>query len=145
MVEIQTVTEQNQQAENSASYTYNPTQCQDHNLNQMRFELGDTDVRGKDKTAVLCDEEYKALIKDGVPWNRAKLACLDAIMIRMSYEVDTKIGPLSYSFAARADRWMNLRDKLRRQLSGGIPCGNTQALNGPAYFYPDMLSNHRKG
>ena len=127
-----------------ATYSYNPGSCQDKGVNQMRFELGDTDVRGKDKTAVLCDEEYKALI-DGVPWNRAKLACLDAIMMRLSYEVDTDIGPLSYSFAARADRWMKLRDKLRRQLSGGFPCGNTQALNGPAYFYPNMLSNHRKG
>jgi hypothetical protein len=128
-----------------ATYSYDPGSCQDKSVNQMRFELGDTDVRGKSRTAALCNEEYTAMIKGKGSWNQAKLACLEAIVMKLSFEVDTSVGGLSYSLSARADRWMQMRDKLKQQLTGGIPCGNAQALSSPAYFYPGMLSNRRKG
>jgi hypothetical protein len=128
-----------------ATYSYDPGKCQDKSVNQMRFELGDTDVRGKSRTAALCNEEYTAMIKGKGSWNQAKLTCLEAIVMKLSFEVDTSVGELSYSLSARADRWMKMRDKLKRQLVGGIPCGSAQALNSPAYFYPGMLSNRREG
>ena len=129
----------------SATYSFVPALCQDSGVNQMRFELGDTDVHGKSRTAALCDEEYNAMIKGKGSWNQAKLACLEAIMMKLSFEADTSVGGLAYSLSARADRWLQMRDKLKRQLAGGIPCGSAQALNRPAYFYPGMLSNRREG
>ena len=128
-----------------AHYTYNPTACQDKGVNQMRLELGDTTVQGQSKTAMLCDEEYTALLSGEKSWKRAKLNCVEAILMKLSYEVDTSVGGLSYSLSDRADRWRQMRDQLKKELSGGLPAGDPKALTGGAYFYPDMLSNRRKG
>ncbi len=128
-----------------AHYTYNPASCQDHGVNQMRLELGDTAVEGQNKTAVLCDEEYAALLTNETSWKRAKLACVEAILMKLSYEVDTSVGGLSYSLNQRADRWLKLRDKLKQELSIAAPTGDPRALHGGHYFYPNMLANLRKG
>ena len=147
-----TAVEKMQEVQNSAlpdeagaTYSYTPSKCQDKGINQMRFELGDTDVHGNARTSALCDEEYNAMITGKASWNLAKLACLEAIVMKLAYEVDTSVGGLSYSLSASADRWPQMRDKLKSQLAGGIPSGNADALSGPAYFYPNMLANNWKG
>lgn len=126
-------------------YTYNPAECQDGGLNQMRFELGDNVVEGQGMTAVLCDQEYSALISKYSRWKRAKLACLEAICMKLAYEVNTQVSNLSYSLDNRAERWMKMRDVLKKEVSIAAPCVAPSTLQEPHYFHNDMLTNPRKG
>ncbi|WOC33476.1 MULTISPECIES: hypothetical protein [Caproicibacterium] len=132
------------QSSSTATYTYNPAECQDGGLNQMRFELGDNVVEGQSMTAVLCDQEYNALISKYSRWKRAKLACLDAICMKLAYEVNTQVSNLSYSLNDRAERWTKMRDDMKKEVSVSAPCVAPSALSEPHYFYNDMLSNYRK-
>ncbi len=59
----------------------------------------------KEKTCALTDEEYNAILKMHSNWKRAKLACIESIFRRFSYEPDTATGPLSFQFGARAKLW----------------------------------------
>ena len=54
-----------------------------------------------------------------------KLAVLEAILFKMSYQVDTKIDVLQYSFGARAEKWQKLYDTLT-----GIQMGTIQGPEG---------------
>lgn len=134
-----------QSSNSTAVYTYDPAECQDGGLNQMRFELGDNVVEGQGMTAVLCDQEYNALINKYSRWKRAKLACLDAICMKLSYEVNTQISNLSYSLDNRAERWMKMRDALKKEISEAVPCVAPSTIFEPHYFHNDMLANPRKG
>ena len=138
-------TTQPQSSNSTAVYTYNPEQCQDGGLNQMRFELGDNVVEGQGMTAVLCDQEYNALINKYSRWKRAKLACLDAICMILAYEVNTQVSNLSYSLDNRAERWIKMRDALKKEISGTVPCVAPSTISEPHYFHNDMLTNPRKG
>lgn len=135
------------------TYTYDPSKIMDGGKDQMRFELGDTVVDMDGMSSPLCDEEYDAIIgKYGKKWRWARLVCLEAIMMKLSYEVDTSVGGLSYSLSQRFDRWKQMYDEERKIVgsmnsvplvgdpSSLIPHG----LTPTPYFHNDMLSNRRK-
>lgn len=133
-----------------AFYTYEPTRCRDKSFNQMRFELGDTVVEEVGLPAMLSDEEYMAIIKDNPDnWKKAKLICLEAIMMKLSYEVDTSVDGLSYSLNQRAERWQAMYDKLKKELTAAASVSGARLPKGmsqkPYYFHTDMHSNPRKG
>ena len=133
------------------SFTYDPTKITDNGLDQMRFELGDTVVDMEGITSPLCDEEYTAIItKYGRNWKLAKLKCLEAIVMKLSYEVNTSVGGLSYSLDNRAERWKKMLDEAKKEAKAiaGIPvAGCKESLmphGGTPYFYNDMQANTRK-
>lgn len=129
-------------------YEYKPEMCMDGSINQMRFELGDTVTEIGPLSAALCDEEYSAIIKSCKSWKAAKLKCLEAIMMKMSYEVDTGVDGLSYGFNQRADRWRAMYDDLKKELSlTSVPDGLNgmpSPVCGEHYFHADMHCNSRK-
>ena len=133
------------------SFTYDPTKITENGLDQMRFELGDTVVDMEGVTSPLCDEEYMAILnKYGNRWRVAKLKCLEAIVMKLAYEVNTSVGGLSYSLDARAERWKKMLDEAKKEAKAiaGLPvAGNKESLmpNGRTpYFYNDMQANTRK-
>lgn len=133
-----------------ASYTYEPNLCMDGSFNQMRFELGDTVVEEVGLSSMLSDEEYLAIIAAHKGnWKRAKLVCLEAIMMKLSYEVDTEVDGLSYSLNQRAERWRAMYDKLKKELTAAESVSGARLPRGmeqkPYYFRTDMHSNPRKG
>lgn len=133
------------------SYTYDPTKITEQGLDQMRFELGDTIVDLEQITSPLCDEEYNAILaKYGKSWRKAKLKCLEAIVMKLSYEVDTSVGGLSYSLNQRFERWKKMLDEAKKEAKAiaGVPIpGDPRSLSphgGTPYFYNDMQTNRRK-
>lgn len=134
-----------------ATFSYDPTKIADGGLDQMRFELGDTVVDMEGVSSPLCDEEYTAIIgKYGKNWRTAKFKCLEAIMMKMSYEVNTSVDGLSYSLDQRYERWKKLYDEAKRgQIAlAGVPRagdpGSLMPHHGTPYFYDDMQANIRK-
>ena len=105
------------------SYNYNPALITAKGKDQMRFELGDTMVEGKEMTCALCDEEYTAIIPARIhtkrQWKKAKLACIESIFRRFAYEADTKDGNLSLSLGDRAALWKKMYDELKAELDVG--------------------------
>lgn len=84
------------------TYSYDPTKIGERGKDRMRFELGDTITEGEGQAAALSDEEYEAILATYPGrWKRAKLALIESIMRRFSYEVDEKVGPLSLSLRQR--------------------------------------------
>lgn len=133
------------------NYTYDPTKITENGLDQMRFELGDTVVDMEGITSPLCDEEYNAIIqKYGKSWRRAKLKCLEAIVMKLSYEVNTSIDGLSYSLDQRFERWKKMLDEAKKEATAmaGVPVagdpGSLSPHGGTPYFYNDMQANFRK-
>lgn len=137
----------------AGSYTYDPTQITAGGVDQMRFELGDTVVDMDGVSSPLCDEEYQAILsKYGNDWKIAKYRCLEAIVMKLSYEVNTSIGGLSYSLDERYKRWKEMLEQDRKILAGMagvptagdpgslIPCGLTRT----PYYHNDMQANLRK-
>lgn len=134
-----------------ATYTYNPDKITDGGVDQMRFELGDTVTDIDGIASPLCDEEYGAIIKKyGKNWRMAKYKCLEAICMKMAYEVNTSVGGLSYSLSERYERFKAMKDDVKKELSAinSVPrAGNPSSLmpNGRTpYFYNDMQANRRK-
>lgn len=134
-----------------SAYSYDPTKITEGGVDQMRFELGDTVVDMEDKTCALCDEEYRAIIaKYGSSWKRAKYECLKAICMKLSFEVDTSVGGLSYSLSQRYERWKEMLGQAKKELAAihGVPRagdpGSLMPHGGTPYFYNDMQANHRK-
>lgn len=133
------------------TYSYDPTLITEGGVDQMRFELGDTVIDLEGITSPLCNEEYEAIIgKYGKSWRKAKLKCLEAIVMKLSFEVDTSIGGLSYSLNQRYERWKKMYDTAKKEdkaISGVPTAGNPGSLmphGGTPYFYNDMQMNHRK-
>lgn len=133
------------------SYTYDPSKITENGLDQMRFELGDTVVDMEAITSPLCDEEYNAILeKYGDSWKKAKLKCLEAIVMKLSYEVNTSVAGLSYSLSERYERWKKMYDDAKKEAAAkaNVPrVGNPGSLmphGGTPYFYNDMQANHRK-
>lgn len=118
----------------------------------MRFELGDTAVAMGEITSPLCDEEYTAIIdKYGEKsWRMAKLKCLEAIVMKLSYEVDTSVDGLSYSLSDRHRRWKEMYDEAKKDAKAiaSVPrVGDPRSLSphgGTPYFFNDMQANRRK-
>lgn len=134
-----------------ATYTYHPEKITAGGIDQMRFELGDTVVDMDGITSPLCDEEYNAILaKYGGNWRRAKYECLKAICMKLSYEVNTSVGGLSYSLSERYERFKKMKDDAKKELAAinGVPrAGNPASLmphGGTPYFYNDMQANRRK-
>ena len=131
-----------------ATYSYDPTKITDNGVDQMRFELGDTVVDIEGVSSPLCDEEYTAILdKYGQSWRKAKLKCLEAIVMKFSYEVNTSVGGLSYSLDQRFERWKKMYDAAKKEEAamGGLPLvGCPDAISGAPYFYNDMQANIRK-
>lgn len=132
------------------TYTYDPSKINESAKDQMRFELGDTVVDMGALSSPLCDEEYTAMLEKHKKWRHAKVACLRAIVMKLSFEVDTKVSDLSYSLSQRADRWREMlkeeEGKLKSTSIDGIRA-NQDALspNGRTpYFYNDLHTNPRK-
>lgn len=132
------------------NYTYDPTQITEQGRDQMRFELGDTVVDQAGVSSALCDEEYDAIIdKHGGNWQKCKYVCLKAIVMKLSYEVDTSVGGLSYSLSQRYDRWKEMLDKQKKSLSAlnSLPRvgykGSLMPHDGTPYFYNDMQKNRQ--
>ena len=122
------------------NYTYDPSKMMDGGKDQMRFELQDIAINGAEETCVLSDEEYDAILnkagQDGRDFRWAKYQCLNAIMMRMAYEVDFSADGLSISLSQRYERWKALKDSLEEEIQGKYPythrdtfmafhCGNT--------------------
>lgn len=129
------------------TYTYDPTLISEDGKDRMRFELGDTVIEGGPMTSPLCDEEYEAVITDSKSWKRAKLRLLEAIVMKLSYEVNTSIDGLSYSLSDRANRWREMLKELKKELSSGVPMANLSAIYGKDeahYFHRDLHANHAK-
>lgn len=133
------------------TYSYDPTKITNGGMSQMRFELGDTVVDMEGVSSPLCDEEYEAIIKKyGKSWRTAKLKCLEAICMKLAYEVDTSVDGLSYSLGQRAERWKKMYDDAKKEASalGGLPRagypGSLMPHGNTPYFYNDMLANRRK-
>ena len=134
-----------------ATYSYDPIKITEGGVDQMRFELGDTVIDLEGITSPLCNEEYKAIIdKYGKNWRMAKLKCLEAICMKLAYEVNTSVGGLSYSLQERYPRFKAMKDDLQKEMAAihGAPrAGNPASLSphgGTPYFYNDMQANRRK-
>ncbi len=131
------------------TYSYDPTKIRAKGKDRMRFELGDTQTDGGANTCALSDEEYEAMLsdlKDGKKaWLFAKLAVLEAILIKMQYQVNTKIDVLQYDFGERAQRWQKMYDDLNKQVLAiaSIPTLSPSIKNTPPYFYKGMEQNPR--
>lgn len=127
------------------AYTYDPTKIAEGGKDQMRFELGDTMVEGGPDTCALSDAEYTAIIEATPRWKKAKLRCIESILFRFSYEVDTKVGALSLSLSQRLEAWRKLRDELKAEVETAAPIASPQAIRGPHYFHSGMMENRRSG
>ena len=126
------------------TYTYDPAKIADGGRDKMRFELGDTIVDMGSVTSPLCDEEYDAMLSMYPNFKRAKLECLKAIVMKLSYEVDTSTEGLSYSLSSRAERWREMLKEAKKDLSKGVPTANPAAIYGrdePHYFRTDLHAN----
>lgn len=131
-----------------ATYSYKPEQLNEQPIYRMRLELGDTTFAPGELTAALSDEEYRAIISTTKSWKKAKLKCLEAILMRFAHQVDFSMDGISYSFSQRVEFWKKLRDETRKEASMGVPTADPLALNGrlggAPYFYNDMQANPRK-
>lgn len=132
-------------------YTYDPTKITEGGIDQMRFELGDTEVDTGGISSPLCDEEYTAIItKYGDNWPLAKYHCLRAIVMKLSYEVNTSVGGLSYSLGERYERWKKMQDEAENKLKAqaSVPRvgfeGSLMPHGGTPYFYNGLHDNRRK-
>ena len=132
------------------TFSYDPTKITAGGVDQMRFELGDTVTDMEGISAVLCDEEYTAILAEHKSWKRARYECLKAIVMKLSFEVDTSVGGLSYSLHQRYERWKKLFDEAKKELVGtlAVPvAGDPTSLSpygGTPYFYNDMQRNWRR-
>lgn len=134
------------------SFTYDPTLITAGGVDQMRFELGDTVVDMEGIASPLCDEEYAAILGKYKNWRLAKLKCLEAIVMKMSYEVNTSVGGLSYSLDQRYERWKKLLEEDKKIMAGiaGVPVAGDpnslipHGLTPTPYYHDDMQANLRK-
>lgn len=125
------------------TYTYDPIKIKENGKDRMRFELGDTMIEGAEETCALSDEEYTAIL-EFYPgkWRRAKLALIESILRRFSYEVDTKVGPLSLSLRQRVEGWQKMYDDLKAEIiKCGVPSANPAAISDEHYFFEGIHDN----
>lgn len=131
----------------AGTYSYDPSKLNEDGRDRMRLELGDTTFAPGELTAALCDEEYDAILKSNKKWRKAKLKCLEAILMKFSHQVNTSIDGVSYSFSDRVKFWKELYDEERKNADIPIPRVDPASLNGreggPPYFYEDMQNNSR--
>lgn len=129
------------------TYSYDPTRINKNGLDQMRFELGDTATEGEEKTCILCDEEYFAILsglEKGKSWKSLKVQCLKAIVMKLSYEVNYKVEEMSIDLS---DRYKHFKEMLKDlEKSAQIPVftgklGAENVQDGGHYFTLGMQEN----
>lgn len=129
------------------NYTYDPAKISENGKDRMRFELGDIMVEGGAETTALTDEEITAIL--GIypkRWKRAKLALVESLCRRFSYEVDTDVGPLSLGLQGRVEAWREMYKELKAEIGGyAVPRANPAAIGGSPYFYAGMMDNPAAG
>lgn len=129
------------------SYTYDPMEIGRNGVSRARFELGDTMVEGEAETCMLSDEEYAAILAANPNWKRALYKLADAICMKLSYETDWKDDGTAFNLNQRAERWIALRDKLKKAaeassvlpVSGAVNDSIRNAEDGGHYFYGGMM------
>lgn len=130
------------------TYSYDPGKTTEKGVDRMRLELGDTVLSPGELTGALCNEEYEAIISQNKRWKKAKIKCLEAILMKYSHQVNVSVDGLSYSFKDRVEFWKQLLAQTKKECSTGVPTADPLALNGriggEAYFYNDMHGNPRK-
>ncbi|MDO5397186.1 MAG: hypothetical protein Q4G33_04580 [bacterium] len=129
------------------TYSYDPEKAKENGIDRMRLELGDTQFNPAELTAALSDEEYAAIIDMNPGWKKAKLKCVEAILMKFSHQTDMKVGPVSYDFSDRINFWKTIYDNLKGSSIGGIPVlyGSVGGkIEGKMYFHEDMQTNPRK-
>ena len=127
------------------SYTYDGTKISERGKDRMRFELGDVMTDDGARNSYLSDEEIEAMIEVNKPsWLRAKLALVESVLRRFSYEVDTQSGPLRLSLSQRYAAWKAMYDKLKNEaeVASSLPNYSAIGKNRPPYFYERMHDNH---
>lgn len=133
------------------TYTYDPLKIKAGGKDQMRFEVGDTSVEGGADTCALSDEEYEGILADIKPgkkaWVCAKLAVVNAILFKLSYQPDTKIDVLEYSFSDRVKAWERLKASLEKEAAAisSVPIIDAGMMKKPPYFYTGMEENPAAG
>lgn len=131
------------------TYSYDPSKINVIGLDRMRFELGDTVFSPAELTAALCNEEYLGLIETYTSWRQAKIACLKAILMKFSHQVNFSADGLSYSFSDRIKVWQELLIKEEKKLGANGFNKLTNILikekNKKPYFYENMQTNPNKG
>ena len=131
-----------------ATYSYQPELLEKNPVYKMRLELGDTTLAPGELTAALSDEEYQTIIKSTKSWKKAKLRCVEAILMRFSHQVNFSMDGISYSFEQRVEFWKELKKELKKEASTAVPTADPLALNGglggEPYFYNDMHANVRR-
>lgn len=136
------------------TYSYDPAKLAEHGKDLMRFELGDTEVEDKEDTCALSDEEYTGILElyanHRKPWKRAKLACIESIFRRFSYEPDTVDGPVSFKFGDRAKLWQDEYKRLKKELEdedidASAILGAVSQKGRPPYFYLGMMNREKEG
>ena len=127
----------------SASYTYEPSNITSTGKDRMRFELGDTMVESGSDTAYLSDEEIAAMLSVYPSWKRAKLALVESVVRRFSYEVDTHVGPLRYSLSQRYPAWKAMYDEMKKEVGAAcsVPSDPIISQHKPPYFFEGMHDN----
>lgn len=132
------------------TYTYDPVQIsKEKTISRARFELGDTMVDGGAESCMLSDEEIKAIIESTESWKMTLFKLADAVCLRLSYETDWKDDGTSFSLNQRAERWLALRDKFKKEADAAINIPTSGAVNdsvrnaedGGHYFYGGMMQN----
>lgn len=132
-----------------ATYTYDPTKLKGSTVSRVRFELGDTLVEGGAETCMLCDEEIQALLDEKSKFKRVLYKLADAVCMRLSYETDWQDDGTRFSLNQRAERWLALRDKFKKEadaainipMSGAVNDSVRNAEDGGHYFYGGMMQN----
>lgn len=130
-----------------ATYTYNPGDIATNSVSRARFELGDVNVAGGEKSCYLSDEEIAAILADTTTprWKRKLYRMADAVCMRLSYETDWKNDGTSFNLSDRADRWIKLRDRLKQEadVEASLPVSgavndSVQSSDGGHYFHRGM-------
>lgn len=131
------------------TYTYNPDNIPKEGIDRMRFELGDVMVEGGADTAALSNEEIEAVLQlHSSSWKKAKLALVESVCRRFSYEVDTKTDKLSLSLHQRASVWKTMYEELKAEVSREdihIPISVNENQGHKPYFYTGMMQNFAGG
>lgn len=131
------------------TYTYNPSESQDRGKDQMRFELGDTDMSQVGATCALSDEEYLAVLAGigtgKTAWLQGKLTLVEGILHKLAFQVDTKIDVMEYHFSQRVTHWETLHQQLKKELQStqGVPILTGTSSRNPPYFYGGIHDNRR--
>ena len=124
------------------TYSYCPENITENGIDRMRFELGDTMVECGADTCVLCDEEYAAILAQSKTWQKAKISCLKAIVMKLCYEVDYKVDNMSLSLSDRYKHFKAMLEELeKKQQVATFASKATNTNEAKPYFYLGMQEN----